>query len=73
MQVKHHPSSVDLELVKRLLVDTKCKTLKDFLRVEFSNVSSDIAGGSGLPMSLILATHFVSTTSTVTWSLMQPR
>ena len=46
-----------MELVKRLLADTKCKTLKDFLRVEFSNVSADIAGASGLWVLLQPATQ----------------
>ena len=44
VQVKHHPSSVDLELVKRLLADTKTPTLKKFLCKEFSCISADYAG-----------------------------
>lgn len=43
-QVQHHPSSVDLELVKRLLKDTRCKNLKQFLKKEFSNISGDYSG-----------------------------
>ena len=42
--VKHHPASVDLELIKRLLATTKCKTLQQFLAREFSSISKDYAG-----------------------------
>jgi len=41
--VKHHPSSVDLELVKRLLQLSKQPTLKKFLCHEFSCISPDLA------------------------------
>jgi hypothetical protein len=41
---KHHPASVDLELVKRLVTTTKASTLKAFLSKEFSNISKDYAG-----------------------------
>lgn len=37
--VKHHPASVDLELVKRLLATTRAPTLRAFLAREFSCVS----------------------------------
>jgi DNA topoisomerase VI subunit B len=37
--VKHHPASVDLELVKRLLTTTRAPTLRAFLAREFSCVS----------------------------------
>ena len=43
--VKHHPASVDLELVKRLIATTKCSTLQKFLATEFTSVSRDLAGG----------------------------
>lgn len=42
---KHHPSSVDLELVKRLIAATDAKTLTAFLRKEFDCVSAALAGG----------------------------
>ena len=37
-RVKHHPASVDLELVKRLLGTTRAPTLRTFLHREFSCV-----------------------------------
>ncbi|KAG2493640.1 hypothetical protein HYH03_008157 [Edaphochlamys debaryana] len=40
---KHHPSSVDLELVKRLLKATEAKSLTVFLRKEFDCVSAALA------------------------------
>ncbi|GIL49361.1 hypothetical protein Vafri_5660 [Volvox africanus] len=40
---KHHPSSVDLELVKRLIAATDTKTLTAFLRKEFDCVSPALA------------------------------
>ncbi|GIL73715.1 hypothetical protein Vretimale_5397 [Volvox reticuliferus] len=40
---KHHPSSVDLELVKRLIAATDTKTLTAFLRKEFACVSHALA------------------------------
>lgn len=43
---QHHPSSVDLELVKRLLRDTRCKTLAEFLRKEFACIGAEYAGAS---------------------------
>ena len=42
---KHHPSSVDLELVKRLLRATTAKTLAAFLQKEFDRVDKSLAGG----------------------------
>ena len=50
--VKHHPASVDLELIKRLLATTKCKTLQQFLAREFSSISKDYAGVVSSPMAL---------------------
>ena len=41
---KHHPASVDLELVKRLVATTKCSSLQKFLVSEFSAISKDLAG-----------------------------
>lgn len=57
--VKHHPASVDLELIKRLLETTRCKTLQQFLAKEFSSISKDYAGGHALSTTsvLLLATH----------------
>lgn len=40
---KHHPASVDLELVKRLINSTKCSSLLKFLTTEFSNIPKDLA------------------------------
>ncbi|KAG2447229.1 hypothetical protein HYH02_007969 [Chlamydomonas schloesseri] len=40
---KHHPSSVDLELVKRLLRATPAKTLTAFLQKEFDRVDKSLA------------------------------
>ena len=42
-EVKHHPASVDLELVKRLLTSTKATSMRQFLAREFSCVSRDHA------------------------------
>lgn len=42
--VKHHPASVDLELVKRLVLSTKANTLQGFLYKEFACISKDYAG-----------------------------
>jgi DNA topoisomerase VI subunit B len=41
---KHHPSSVDLELVKRLITETKASSLSTFLTREFDQVSKALAG-----------------------------
>lgn len=38
-EVKHHPASVDLELVKRLLAGTPAPTMAAFLAREFSSIS----------------------------------
>ena len=40
---KHHPSSVDLELVKRLVASTRYTRLSTFLGKEFDCVSKDLA------------------------------
>lgn len=44
-ETRHHPSSVDLELVKRLAGATKCSTMVQFLRREFDCVTAELAGG----------------------------
>jgi len=43
-EIKHHPSAVDLELIKRLIVLTKCQTMQGFLSTEFSQISKEYAG-----------------------------
>lgn len=43
-EVKHHPASVDLELVKRLVVSTATSNLQTFLYKEFSCISKEYAG-----------------------------
>ena len=42
--VKHHPASVDLELVKRLTATTQASNLQKFLATEFTSISRDLAG-----------------------------
>lgn len=41
---KHHPSSVDLELIKRLASSTNCTSLAAFLSKEFDCIRRDLAG-----------------------------
>lgn len=41
---KHHPSSVDLELIKRLAAASTYTTLTSFLCREFDCISKDLAG-----------------------------
>jgi hypothetical protein len=41
---KHHPSSVDLELVKRLVASTKASNMVAFLTREFDCISRGLAG-----------------------------
>lgn len=41
---KHHPSSVDLELIKRLATSTSTQSLSAFLCREFACISRDLAG-----------------------------
>lgn len=43
-EVKYHPSSVDLELVKRLAAKTSWPTLLQFLVKEFSCIPKPLAG-----------------------------
>jgi DNA topoisomerase VI subunit B len=40
---KHHPSSVDLELVKRLIAETPATSLVKFLAREFDQVNQGLA------------------------------
>ena len=49
---RHHPSAVDLELVKRLVANTGCSTLQRFLSQEFSCIDRDLAGAA-TPAALI--------------------
>lgn len=41
---KHHPRSVDLELVKQLIQKTKYSKLQQFLCKEFDAINSEHAG-----------------------------
>lgn len=41
---KHHPSSVDLELIKRLVASTPCGTMVQFLSKEFDCINKALAG-----------------------------
>lgn len=43
IETKHHPSSVDLLLIKRLITDTSKKTLLQFLQHEFVNINKTLA------------------------------
>lgn len=43
IETKHHPSSVDLLLIKRLVTDTSKKTLLQFLQNEFVNINKNLA------------------------------
>ncbi|XP_010544240.1 PREDICTED: DNA topoisomerase 6 subunit B isoform X2 [Tarenaya hassleriana] len=43
VETKHHPSSVDLLLIKRLIADTSKKTLLQFLQNEFVNINKSLA------------------------------
>lgn len=43
LEVKYHPSSMDLELTKRLVLLTKCSTLSKFLVKEFSCIPKPLA------------------------------
>jgi hypothetical protein len=47
--VKYHPSSVDLELVKRLAAKTSRPTLLQFLIKEFSCIPKALAGAHQKP------------------------
>ena len=43
-EAKHHPSDVDLELLKKIIALTKQRKLHGFLCKEFSNINADYAG-----------------------------
>lgn len=49
---KHHPSSVDLELIKRLASSTAASSLTSFLAKEFDCIPRDLAGGWGWNQSV---------------------
>lgn len=53
--MKHHPASVDLELVKRLVLSTKYNNLQGFLYKEFACISKDYAGLSHSKQSILCA------------------
>ena len=42
-EAKHHPSDVDLELLKKIISESKQRKLKAFLCKEFSNITSQYA------------------------------
>lgn len=43
LETKHHPSSVDLLLIKRLIAETSKQNLLQFLQHEFVNISKSYA------------------------------
>jgi DNA topoisomerase-6 subunit B len=43
LQTKHHPSAVDLLLIKRLISETTKQNLLQFLQHEFVNISKSHA------------------------------
>ncbi|XP_042396149.1 DNA topoisomerase 6 subunit B-like isoform X2 [Zingiber officinale] len=43
IETKHHPSAVDILLIKRLIAETSKKTLQQFLQHEFINISKSYA------------------------------
>lgn len=43
LETKHHPSSVDLLLIKRLITDTSKQNLLQFLQHEFVNIGKPYA------------------------------
>jgi len=43
METKHHPSSVDLLLIKRLIAETSKQNLLQFLQHEFVNINKSYA------------------------------
>lgn len=56
---KHHPSSVDLELVKRLITETRAANLTAFLTREFDQVNKALAGRWRL-QEIVLAEQLVT-------------
>ncbi|WOL13665.1 DNA topoisomerase 6 subunit B isoform X1 [Canna indica] len=43
LETKHHPSAVDILLIKRLIAETSKQTLQQFLQHEFINISKSYA------------------------------
>lgn len=43
LETKHHPSAVDLLLIKRLIAETSKQNLLQFLQHEFVNISKSYA------------------------------
>lgn len=43
LETKHHPSSVDLLLIKRLITETSKQSLLQFLQHEFVNIGKSYA------------------------------
>ncbi|XP_064961095.1 DNA topoisomerase 6 subunit B isoform X1 [Musa acuminata AAA Group] len=43
LETKHHPSAVDILLIKRLIAETSKQTLQQFLQHEFVNISKSYA------------------------------
>lgn len=43
VETKHHPSSVDLLLIKRLIAETSKQNLLQFLQHEFVNIGKPLA------------------------------
>lgn len=43
LETKHHPSSVDLLLIKRLIAETSKQNLLQFLQHEFVNIGKSLA------------------------------
>lgn len=43
VETKHHPSSVDLLLIKRLIAETLKQNLLQFLQQEFVNIGKSLA------------------------------
>lgn len=61
-EVKHHPASVDLELIKRLAATTKCKSLQQFLYKDFSCISKDFASAIAYTPSPQAPAHLATPT-----------
>ena len=57
--MKHHPASVDLELVKRLVLSTKYSNLQSFLYKEFACISKDYAGLSNSNEGVLCAVQLL--------------
>lgn len=58
LETKHHPSSVDLLLIKRLVTETSKQNLLQFLQHEFVNIRKSLAERLiGKKMQLILSHH----------------